>query len=1121
MHLIEQEINKATDGSFINTGTNNAPVTIDNSTKNIIYISATNLNVCNDCFNDCLFQSITGIIINDDFNKGRIRSSLEKIKRLRRDGKDNFSSEQLIKLDTFIARCYIRLGEYLNGSKILADTYLEDRDNPISIANYIISLILDKKYEEAFNLGSEYIKKYPLNIYLVCSTILSAQFIDGIKSVDSIINDSIIKEPNILLVKIFFLRSKNNDKWRELAINSYERYRDNIDLKLQYAEAKLSIIIEDINIEYFLTISKKNKEDIEYIVTILIEKFRFIRDSDLDFNIGENISLVHNIITALAIYENIDNIKEVSDSLIKEDIIDQDIYIRLARLCANLGLFETVKELQGKLPREVFFSLEFMRMLNTFDYKSISEITENDLEMFQGQEKPIMQVASFFSKEKMNRTLTDYAIIEYSRRINFYSKLILCNLALQNKYDESGLMIFKEIKKSYCEDKHKNYLHILANIAFNSRFFRDFIEMTNKKIHIDVSSNWLYKLVVSHANDDPIREDSVLFFKNIDKEILSTPEYARYAAIFYIKRNSTEKAIYFLEKVYNFFPQDVACFCRLVEQYKLSRDENKLSKILNEVDLKKLEGTPEHLIYLIEIFKDSKRLYEAINVAYKALEKNYPHEKAIVLYIESFFNLKDFTPKIFKSVTNDCYVTIKSNNGDVRSFLISDEKSNIFGESFLTSDSFSQKVLGRKVGEEFTINHSYIKESWIIEKIEDKYIATINVLLNDFNKKFPESSFLKLIKIDPDYNQLKYIFTQFDEDLKKSIDIIKFYNEFNIPLSIVSRMINKNSIEFSDILRETGNYIITCSGIQEYRDACKILNNKNKGITLDDYTAFICSKIDILDVLLKLFNEIFISKNCLEDITSIANRFSPFAERIVWGYKDGAIAKIFLSAEESRKEYTYFIELEKKLKKFTNPIAIEIPNNISDYEHIIISKQPSCLDAMYIAKNKGTIMLSDDMHYRRLCSYLNNGCFESLWIQVALHIAYNNKIISYERYSNTIFELIKLKHKHIFFDHEFLLSVYKSDDTPNLYNLKTVSEYIGNKDADFYLYYIESFLFFYKIWHGHVSKKERKATGILLQKLIRMPEYKKIIKEIIESPVNEHPFVDYVKKWIVGHFVEL
>ncbi|KAF5070311.1 hypothetical protein DSECCO2_223820 [anaerobic digester metagenome] len=1122
--------NSATNGSFLNTGENNAPVKIDNSVNNITNIQVNiqhqnqlpgdvNTNLLNhaDATVQCMFD-----MIKKDINEGRVKSSLGKLKKIQDAEQYRISQELLIRIETVIAQCHVKIGENEVGSSIFSNTYAKNHSNPISIANKVFSLILEGEYETAFKFGIEHIEKNPQNITLVYNTILSAQFVSDVKSVDSIICDEISKDSSILTAKIFFLRAKDNEEWKELAISSYKLHKNNFDLRWQDAEARLDQVVKNINIKFYLTISKFNKQEAESVLSVLLERFRFIRDSELELVATENISLIHNILTALTFVEHADITKEIANDIIKSNTIDEGIHVHLAQLCSNIGLYEIIKDLQHGLPPDVFAYFKFSHMLNSLDYQGLSLIEDEDIKIYHESQKAIIHVVSFFSKKKINKTLSDSEIIKHSKNCSeLYAKLVLCNLAFQSKHTESALTILSEVKSSYHEDKDKNCLYLLANTTLNANLFRDFIEITKDKIHLDSPSDWLNKLATAYANDYPIREDANLFFKNLDNKILQFPEYAYCAGVFYLKINDKDRAIKLLESSYFHFSDNFMIFALLANQYEKYGDEERLNKILAQVDLKKLKGRPEDLTGIISIFKDSPRLYEAFELAYMTVENNYANEKAVLNYIYAFFfSLKHFSPPKCETISCDCYVTTRNENDEVFCFLICDDGvSNIFKKSFSLTDKFVTRIFGLKVGDTFKIDKLGVEATWKIDSIEEKYTAAVKECIKDFNLKFPTSSYLCSIRTDDNFEQFKSILRQLDDREKAAVDA---YIKSNFPLAMAAKLKGIAPIAFADMIRGYGHSVATCMGICAERESALSLIQENiqHGITLDSYTAFICGELDIFDALLDMFGEVFISTNCLFDIHSIADRFYPFEEHMVASYKDGKIATTIIAAEDSKKLYEHFMGIETKLKTYATPITIAIPNDISSFENLIIEKlSVSCLDDLYIAKSKGTILLSDDMYYRNTCYKLTEGLIKSVWLQPVLDAAVECKALSNEKYANAIVGLASLKHGHLFLSPSVLLNVFQNDSTPALSNLEIVASYIGKENADIRSQLLVSILFLNRIWVMPNDLKARGATEILLRNITRFPEYKKVLEIILK--IGNSNMAEYVRCWMTGHFISL
>lgn len=1119
--------NTATTGSLVNTGEINAPVVIDNSiNNNTYYISLPQSGSISSPNNSELFRDIDPSVqsafdfIKEDVDEGRVESSLKKLETLHAREKDRISKELLLKIETLIAHCNVQLGNHALAAKQLSNTYLAYPANPKAAANKVFSLILNNEYDTALNFGIENIAKDNNNSSLVYYTILSAQFVDNVLDLEGIIPEEVGKHPSVMLATIFFLRSRNNKEWIDYAISAFKLHKENSDLKWQNAEAQLTEVVIDINESSFLNISRHNKEQTQKIFEVLFERWSFIKRSQIKFKSTDHLSLTHNVLTILEIIENMDALNEIGEYLINEEVGEQSLYIHLGQVCSRYGLFDVIEKIKSKIPPENYASHQFSRMLNRLEYDKLAQITEENLSQYPDFQRQVIKAASFFAKKKQEKKLSDADIISYANSsTDLHGKLILSNLAFLNGYIDAGETLFNQSREAY-DDSARNYLYLLATIAINTNKFRDFIEITQDKIHKDIPSEWLHKLSSAYANDYPVRTDAAAFFDSLPQEILNLPEYAYCAGVFYLKFKQPKKAVALLENSFVTFHDDLLIFALLAQQYQIDGQFDKFTSLIEGVNIAALNGRPEDKTGIIPFFKNSPKLVQAIDFAYKALEENFSNEQAIVNYLHSFFFfMKDYSPEPLKQVACDCYVTAKNDAGEIFSFLISEDGlSNIFDKSFKLNDEFSKKVLGLKKEDSFTLRGLIDETEWKICELESKYTAAIQICLEDFNKKFPTSFNLNAMQPGDDFEELKRLLKKID-DRDKLVE--EAYKKNHIPLAILAKMKGTNSIALADGLRGRGIKIATCIGTYDERNSAYrlITQHAQKGVTIDSYTAFICSHLDIFHEIEAVFGQIFVAGSCLNALYSIANRFYPFEEHMTAGYENDKISVITTSAEQSEKLYNHFRGLAEKIKNSATAVNVPIPNNISAIEeNIVTTLSPSCIDDIYIAQLNSTILLSEDMYYRGFASTVISKPVDSTWLQPVLIYALANEFISTEKFLKAFIGLAHFRHDYLSATAPLLFEIFEIDTTENLDDFEVVVDYLGTQNADVQSHFDVAIAFLAKLWKHDTSLKKRKATGILLRKLTRLAAWEDILIAIIQCGNRE--LNRYIAGWMKGHFLK-
>ena len=102
-------------------------------------------------------------------------------------------------------------------------------------------------------------------------------------------------------------------------------------------------------------------------------------------------------------------------------------------------------------------------------------------------------------------------------------------------------------------------------------------------------------------------------------------------------------------------------------------------------------------------------------------------------------------------------------------------------------------------------------------------------------------------------------------------------------------------------------------------------------------------------------------------------------------------------------------------------------------------------EAIYLAAERGAVLISDDLHYRSLaaaCSKVRSG-----WIQAFLIAASRSGDVSSPEYVRHVARLAHLRHNLVQFDAKLLTNLFESNPDPELVDFKAVCRYLGGSAA--------------------------------------------------------------------------
>ncbi len=158
------------------------------------------------------------------------------------------------------------------------------------------------------------------------------------------------------------------------------------------------------------------------------------------------------------------------------------------------------------------------------------------------------------------------------------------------------------------------------------------------------------------------------------------------------------------------------------------------------IDDNRLEGPPEYRMAFARELMEAGQGERALSYAY-SLVREFPDNPQVAM---SYFHLiigqsdTNLIPAPV-AVAQGVWVSIKSEVGEADSFVI-DEGSDFLGTKALAPDhAFSKRLIGLRPGETFQILKPFgVIETWTVVELKSKYLHTLHVLMNEFERRFPE-----------------------------------------------------------------------------------------------------------------------------------------------------------------------------------------------------------------------------------------------------------------------------------------------------------------------------------------------------------------------------------------------
>jgi len=313
---------------------------------------------------------------------------------------------------------------------------------------------------------------------------------------------------------------------------------------------------------------------------------------------------------------------------------------------------------------------------------------------------------------------------------------------------------------------------------------------------------------------------------------------------------------------------------------------------------------------------------------------------------------------------------------------------------------------------------------------------------------------------------------------------------------------------------------------EEQKEELEIANASKK-VCVDLISLFTLVHIGCLDILQKLFEEIYVSQSVLDELIQILMDQNIAKEKgyMTIGKYKGQYIKEEISPEAIQKRISFlntiksFVTSYCEVRGLCNPPS-QFEENLRD----LLGK--SSTDILLIAKEKGLPIYSDDKSLREIA--FNEYHIKGFNIQSLLRVTLNRKIIEEDFYNDKIVKLILSGYSYISISSQTLLfSARKNDfkiaeDTNRLFEILESSETSLNSAlivlSDFVkLVWLEPILIEKKLMYLDLSLKAlTKKRGIRNT----LERFKKIIADrLILLPLQSNYILKNIDLWEKGQVI--
>lgn len=448
-------------------------------------------------------------------------------------------------------------------------------------------------------------------------------------------------------------------------------------------------------------------------------------------------------------------------------------------------------------------------------------------------------------------------------------------------------------------------------------------------------------------------------------------------------------------------------------------------KIFEEIK-DKIKDNVSALMTIAECLSYVGRTQEAIPIGYKALRLSPNDSHIHFAYIHLFLCLGDEDNKELNPTTvkKDTVITLCI-NGDTKTYALKDLSDTKTLQDISVNSDLGKLLLNHKVGDKIKIGEDILtsKEIEILE-IKSKYVEAFQDSIDSFNERFIREKGLQKIKVGKDF---KNIFKILDDISQRASMVTDFYKQRKLTIGAMSKLLGRDLFDtWSGFISISDLSLICATGTFEEQKREEEIINQTQKVIIDLIGLFTLTHLDCLDLLSKLFQEVYVSQSCLDEIIQIigSEGIHKRGYMTVGKYQNGYI-KGEITSENVQKNIDFLNKIKDFLINNTNKIGFKKP--------LIFSEQVlrqmlgvSSLDTLKIAKENNLPLYSDDKYLRELGFFESK--IEGFSIQTLLQKSLKENLINEDEYNEKITKLVLSKYSFIFISAQTLLhSVTKSE----------------------------------------------------------------------------------------------
>ena len=1068
----------------------------------------------------------------DALNEGRPKTAMKLFDALLKRVANSASGRILFRIKANIGHAHLVMSDEARGAHWLSEAYHHAPTEPKAIANYALSLILQKRSKEAFEYGLRELRSDPKNGWVAGYVIHAAARCSEISDPIGEIPEPLRGLADVEAARIDFLRIRDEvPAWWIAARKAHAAHPDHKFLAQSAAEADLDEIGRSDEFRLNNRLSSDVRQRLQRAVVTLRARWDE-RQASENPRRPDGVAACCNLLGAYYALGDTAEALAIAKQAAAVVVDDEALLQRATIAALEGGDDDFAAKLIEKLPQSPEATLmRFQFYAHKGDLSRLVEIADLAY-LAPAHERRTMQTMGRLATLMMNAANAERHA-ELDRILQFAagdarSSILVSDFATKLKQTDIADKAYQQAISLIGAGSHRTNRSMVARTAGWREDWSTVTRLLDGYVETDQSSAELALLMTAFANESPVRQRAIEFFRELPDAVRSMSLCATAYAYVQSKRGDLTEAEKWFLKALDGDPASLTALLGLLRVHARQGDRRGAALMesrLKELNLAAVCGAPADKMALSHFLRDVGLYDKAVKLAYETARANRNDPEVALLYFGLFmFGQAGRMIPHATAVGVDTWVAIENNLKARIELLIEDGPDQPADNVYSPAHAFVAPALGLAVGEKFSQQKSFgPPETWQVLEIKHKSLHLLHEM-QKFNVRFPDAKGLYYFAIEE--NDVAPILEQVKRLSDRTRKIADMYTEQHLPLAVVTGISGGETTGFAGYLRQHGHDIVACHGNHPERAAAERLARQppTGGAVLDFYTAWIAASLKVIGPLKSLFGRLIVPRSVIDAIAQLQHDAGSHLgrESMSVGYHKGSFIRQVFTDVDAEAHLRMIEERRIELEGHCEVLPIDVPNDASESARAVAE---SCgahvLDAAFLAASDNRLLLSDDLYFRQLADQAC-GAKRGIWLQPALNVAWRCGILKQGAYAKALVGLAVCRHTHIALDGPALDAVLQIDDTDRLMKFTAVADFIGTRSAEIHSHVAVVIKFLIFVWALDIPDLSRAAaSGIVLEKLFRhrQSDWRAIVAVLRKQTAIGCRAAEYLESWLRGHFL--